>query len=70
MAATDDGLVSKAVAQHFLGGIGKTLLDSLLTRGEIASVAIGRRRLVVRSSLHEYAERLLADAQRARGDSA
>jgi excisionase family DNA binding protein len=49
-----DRLITRDEARTILGGIGRTKLDELLLRGEIASAKIGRRRLVSRASLHEF----------------
>jgi hypothetical protein len=57
---------SKREARAYLGDIGSTKFDELLAAGHIASVAIGRRRLVERASLFAYAERLLAEGKQSR----
>ncbi len=51
-------LVTVEDASEILG-IGRTGTYELVMRGEIASVKIGRRRLVVKSALAEYVEQLL-----------
>lgn len=40
-------------------GIGRTHMYELVLGQAVRSVKIGRRRLVVRSSLHDYVDRLL-----------
>ena len=50
-------LLSVAEAARALG-IGRSLLYQLLADGEIASVSIGRRRLVPADALTAYVERL------------
>lgn len=42
---------------EFLGGIGKSLFYELLAAGELETVAIGRRKFVIESSLVAYIER-------------
>lgn len=44
-------------------GIGRSLLYQLLAAGEIASVSIGRRRLIPSDALTAYVERLLREAR-------
>jgi len=43
-------------------GIGRSLLYELLAAGEIASVSIGRRRLIPADALAAYVERLRREA--------
>jgi excisionase family DNA binding protein len=43
-------------------GIGRSLLYELLAGGEIASVSIGRRRLIPADALAAYVERLRKEA--------
>ena len=43
--------------------IGRTQTYALLMNGRIQSVTIGRRRLVVRSGLAEYVQRLTAEQE-------
>lgn len=49
--------VSVEQAAHLLG-IGRTVTYDLVLSGELRSVKIGRRRLVVRASIAEYVDRL------------
>lgn len=44
-------------------GIGRSKAFELVASGELPSVRIGRRRLVVAEGLHEYARRLARSAQ-------
>jgi hypothetical protein len=55
-------LVSVAVAKNLLGGISTSYTYELLARGQLQSVSLGRRRLVVRSSIDELVNRLAAEA--------
>ncbi len=55
-------LVSVAVTKKLLGGISTSYTYDLLARGELQSVSLGRRRLVVRSSIDELVKRLAAEA--------
>lgn len=43
-------------------GIGRTVAYRLVLGGDLRSVKIGRRRLVVRSSIEQYVERLEASS--------
>ncbi|MDG2334434.1 MAG: helix-turn-helix domain-containing protein [Myxococcota bacterium] len=53
------GLLSIAQAQDFLGGISRSSLYQLMGRHELPWVAVGRRRMIPREALTEYAaERL------------
>lgn len=42
-------------------GIGRTLMFELVKNGDIATVSIGRRRLVPVQALRDFAQRLQAD---------
>ncbi len=45
-------------ARALLGGIGRTRLFEMLKTGELPSVKIGRRRMVLVSDIEAYVERL------------
>lgn len=51
-------LEAEPAARQRLGGIGKTKFYELLAAGELRSVRLGRRRLVVGGSIDEYIGRL------------
>ncbi|MGI8869471.1 MAG: helix-turn-helix domain-containing protein [Mycobacteriales bacterium] len=51
-----------------LGGIGRTTYFELIASGELASVKIGRRRLVISDSIDRYIERLSAAGEVAHGN--
>lgn len=57
-----------AETQKLLGGLGRTKTLELIANGELESVKIGSRRLVVHESIERYIGRL-AESQRA-GDAA
>lgn len=44
-------LTDKAEGRKVLGGIGSTKFDEMIASGEVESILIGRRRLIVISSL-------------------
>jgi len=46
-----------------LGGLGRSTLYELLAKGEIDSMRVGARRLVVTASLRAFVERQLAAGQ-------
>lgn len=50
-------LISRDDARQRLG-LGENTFDALLNAGEIESVRIGRRRLVIATSLQAYIDRL------------
>lgn len=56
---TDALALSIAMAAHRLG-IGLSTMKALVARGEVRSVRIGRRRLVMAESLNDYIARLAA----------
>lgn len=45
-------------ARELLGGLARSYLYELLTKGMIRSVKVGRRRMIARRDLEEYVERL------------
>lgn len=47
--------VSIEFAQDYLGGVSRTVFREMLTREEIESRYVGRRRMVVWASLESYA---------------
>jgi excisionase family DNA binding protein len=49
-----------------VSGIGKTKLYDLIAQGKIEAVRVGRRRLVLASSLAAYLEGLRSEAPRSR----
>ena len=53
-------LVEVSEAQVALGGIGRTKIAELIASGELASVKLGRRRLIPFAALEAFAERLSA----------
>lgn len=55
-------LVDIPRAGEILGGVGRDVVYDLIRAGEVQSVHIGRRRLVLVSSLREYVDRLTATA--------
>ena len=58
-------LVDTAEACSALGNLGRTKLFELLATGELASVKVGRRRMIPYSALEEFAQRLANDANSA-----
>lgn len=61
MEATERVFVSPEDAGRALG-ISRTAVYELLAQGELASIRHGKRRLITRRSLEEWAERQLAAA--------
>lgn len=53
-------LVAMAEAGRLLGGVSRDTVEELLARNDLRSVAIGRRRLVVRASIAAYVARQAA----------
>ena len=51
-----------AEACELLGGISVSFLYELMARGELQSVSLGRRRMILRASLVEFVERRAAEA--------
>lgn len=49
-------------ARAALGGVGRTMIYDLISRGEIQKVNIGRRGFVTAASLVAYVDRLTAAA--------
>lgn len=61
-------LVAIPEARQALGGIGRSTLYELITRGEVIKVNIGRRGFITADSLDAYVERLTSrSAARAGG---
>ena len=61
-------LVSIPEARAILGGIGRTTVYELISRGDIVKVNIGRRGFITSESLAAYMDRLSAAS--AGGDAA
>lgn len=58
-AIVDDArLVDVQKAMTMLGGVGRSYLYELLARGEIEAVKVGRRRMVIVSSIDAFVDRL------------
>lgn len=55
--------VSTEAACAMMGGIARSKLFELLRTGELASVRLGKRRLISRASIEEWAERMLAEGR-------
>lgn len=55
-----DQLNSIEAASEKLGGLGRTRVFDLLRTGELASVKIGRRRMIPDSAIRQYIENLKA----------
>jgi len=55
-------LVSITDAQAILGGISKPTVYSLVSRGELVKVKIGRRGLITTASLDAYIQRITEEA--------
>ena len=53
-------LVEVSEAQTALGGIGRTKIAELIASGELASVKLGRRRLIPVAALEAFAAKLSA----------
>ena len=51
-------LLSFSATLAYLGDVGETTLKSLMARGLLQSVKIGRRRLFIRAELDRYIESL------------
>lgn len=49
-------LVSVDEARKMLGGIGRTNLYAMISRGDLSSRKIGKRRLILVSSIYELIE--------------
>jgi len=63
MPATQEApLLLSVEAAANAAGVSRSVFYEKLLAGEVASVKIGRRRLVARKSLEEYVERLLEQA--------
>jgi excisionase family DNA binding protein len=58
----EEGLESLESARRFLGSIGRSTLYELMERGELPYVMVGRRRMLPRRALREYAARNLRGA--------
>lgn len=61
MKVTEAPLLLNVEEAAELAGIGRTILYERLLSGDIASVKIGRRRLVPRAAVEEYVQRLLSE---------
>lgn len=62
----DDGpLVSVERAAHMLGGITRREITNMRIRGEIETVKLGRRRMVVTESIYELVKRLREESKEA-----
>lgn len=51
-------LVAIPTAQTMLGGVARSYVYELLARGELEAVSLGRRRMIVVSSIDAYIGRL------------
>lgn len=61
-------LVSMPDSLRLLGGIGKTKLYELVSRGEITRVKLGARSFITADSLANYLDRLVVEAVGSTGD--
>jgi hypothetical protein len=55
-----DGLMSLDAACEFLGGISKSSLYNLLRTNQLASIRLGKLRMVPKKSLVEFAGKLVS----------
>lgn len=60
LPSTTGGLMPAPAALEYLGGVSIWTLKSLVARGVIKSVKIGRRRLFARADLDRYIESVRA----------
>jgi len=54
----DERILLDVLATARAMSVGRTTVFSLLNSGELASITIGRRRLVPRAAIEDYIERL------------
>lgn len=66
MIDSDPVLLDVPETRRQLGGISRTKFYQLLTTGELKGVSIGRKRLVLASSVRGYVERLAGQSEAAR----
>jgi hypothetical protein len=61
--SADAPLVSVKRTQELLGGITRKEVENMNNRGEIESIKLGRRRMVIRKSIDALIQRKLAEAR-------
>ena len=61
-AVVAEGLMSISAVREFLGGVSRAFLYNEFNRGNLPWVAIGRRRMVPRQALVDYAAKRIGGA--------